>query len=62
MIRVVRAGERLVDGTNPRLPGRGAYVHEDCVDLAHSRRAFHRALGVAGAAPFPAGSKDDGAI
>lgn len=48
MIRLVRREGTVVDGTNPRLEGRGAYVHEGCWDLAVRRRAIQRAFpGVA---------------
>lgn len=45
LIRLVRRGERVVDGTRPRSAGRGAYVHRTCVDLAIERRAITRAFG-----------------
>lgn len=45
MVRLVRRGDEIVDGTQPRLPGRGAYVHRGCVQLAHRRRALARAFG-----------------
>ena len=53
LIRLVRVGGDVVDGTTPRLPGRGAYLHRDlrCLDLAEQRRAIARALGVPGGVP-----------
>jgi predicted RNA-binding protein YlxR (DUF448 family) len=50
LLRVVAAGDRLVPDLSGRLPGRGASVHPDprCVDLAEKRRAFPRALRLAG--------------
>jgi hypothetical protein len=50
LLRVVADGDRLVPDPNGRLPGRGASVHPDprCVDLAEKRRAFPRALRLAG--------------
>lgn len=41
---------RLAPDPRGRLPGRGAYVHPDpgCFDLAERRRAFPRALRLAG--------------
>lgn len=45
MMRVVRVGDEAVEGTSPRLPGRGAYVHRDCLPLAVQRHAFRRAFG-----------------
>jgi predicted RNA-binding protein YlxR (DUF448 family) len=55
LLRVVvvgaRPGEfRLTPDPAGRLPGRGASVHLDprCVDLAEKRRAFPRALRLAG--------------
>jgi predicted RNA-binding protein YlxR (DUF448 family) len=50
LLRVVAAGDRLVPDPTGRLPGRGASVHPDsrCLDLAEKRRAFPRALRLAG--------------
>jgi predicted RNA-binding protein YlxR (DUF448 family) len=50
LLRVVAEGDRLVPDRTGRLPGRGASVHPDprCVDLAEKRRAFPRALRLAG--------------
>ena len=50
LLRVVADGDRLVPDPVGRLPGRGASVHPDprCVDLAEKRRAFPRALRLAG--------------
>lgn len=48
MVRLVQQDRRIADGTSPRLPGRGAYLHrqESCLDLALRRRAVQRALRV----------------
>ena len=50
LLRVVVVGGLLVPDPTGRLPGRGASVHPDprCVDLADKRRAFPRALRLAG--------------
>ncbi|HEU0100684.1 MAG TPA: YlxR family protein [Mycobacteriales bacterium] len=50
LLRVVAVGDVLVPDPAGRLPGRGASVHLDlrCVDLADKRRAFPRALRLAG--------------
>ena len=50
LLRVVAVGGVLVPDLARRLPGRGASVHPDpvCVDLADKRRAFPRALRLAG--------------
>jgi predicted RNA-binding protein YlxR (DUF448 family) len=50
LLRVVADGDRLVPDPAGRLPGRGASVHPDtrCIDLAVKRRAFPRALRLAG--------------
>jgi predicted RNA-binding protein YlxR (DUF448 family) len=50
LLRVVAEGDRLVPDPSGRLPGRGASVHPDprCVTLAEKRRAFPRALRLAG--------------
>ncbi|GAC1443679.1 MAG: hypothetical protein NVS3B26_00450 [Mycobacteriales bacterium] len=50
LLRVVADGDRLVPDPAGVLPGRGASVHPDprCVDLAEKRRAFPRALRLAG--------------
>lgn len=45
MVRLVRAGDEVVDGTAPRLPGRGAYLHRGCLALAERRHALRRAFG-----------------
>lgn len=44
LIRLVRRGDVVVDGTAPRAEGRGAYVHQGCVELAVQRRAIARAF------------------
>jgi len=51
LLRVVCVDGLLVVDAGRRLPGRGASVHPDprCVDLADTRRAFIRALRLAGA-------------
>ncbi len=50
LLRVVVVGDVLVPDPAGRLPGRGASVHLDprCLDLAEKRRAFPRALRLAG--------------
>ena len=50
LLRVVAVEDRLVPDLARRLPGRGASVHPDprCLDLAEKRRAFPRALRLAG--------------
>ena len=50
LLRVVAVGGDLVPDPAGRLPGRGASVHLDarCVALADKRRAFPRALRLAG--------------
>ncbi|GAB3125951.1 hypothetical protein GCM10027289_00990 [Tsukamurella serpentis] len=43
-------GLRVVIDTGHRLPGRGAWLHDDprCIDSARKRNAFRRALRVSG--------------
>lgn len=50
LLRVVAIGPELVPDSTTRQPGRGAYLHPDvgCLELAQRRRAFARALRVAG--------------
>lgn len=50
LLRVVVAEGRLVADPRRRRPGRGAHLHPSraCLDLAVRRRAFARALHVAG--------------
>jgi predicted RNA-binding protein YlxR (DUF448 family) len=50
LLRVVAVNGVLVVDPRGRLPGRGAHVHPDpaCVDLAERRKAFPRALRLAG--------------
>jgi len=50
LLRVVAVGGVLVPDPAGRLPGRGASLHQDlqCVALADKRRAFPRALRLAG--------------
>jgi len=50
LLRVVVADGVLVVDLAGRMSGRGAHVHPDptCLDLAEKRRAFARALRVAG--------------
>ena len=45
--RLVRDGDVIVDGTRPRLPGRGGYLHCEptCWDQAEKRRALQRFFG-----------------
>lgn len=45
LMRLVRVGELIVDGTRPRLAGRGAYLHAACLGLALQRRAIRRSFG-----------------
>ncbi|WP_296138337.1 YlxR family protein [uncultured Tessaracoccus sp.] len=49
LVRLVRRGDVVVDGTRPRLEGRGAYVHAECAATAVRRGAVARAFR--GAAP-----------
>ena len=50
MLRVVAIEGVLVPDHRKRLPGRGAHLHLDlsCFELAERRKAFTRALRVAG--------------
>ncbi|MCK9927126.1 YlxR family protein [Frankia sp. Mgl5] len=50
LLRIVVIGGELLPDVRRRMPGRGAHVHPDlaCVDLAERRKAFPRALRVAG--------------
>jgi uncharacterized protein len=50
LLRVVAVEGNLVPDLRGRLPGRGASLHPDpgCLALAEKRRAFPRALRVAG--------------
>ena len=51
LLRIVAAADgTLVVDSRRRMPGRGARIHPDlgCVDLAERRRAFPRALRLAG--------------
>ncbi len=50
LLRVVAVEGALAPDPASRLPGRGASVHPDprCVDLAERRKAFGRALRLAG--------------
>lgn len=45
LLRLVRRGDLVVDATSPRLPGRGAYLHHGCLDLAEKRQAIRRSFG-----------------
>ena len=50
LLRLVVAGGVIVPDPQARQPGRGAYLHpsQACFELAQRRRAFPRALRVAG--------------
>ena len=50
LLRVVAVGGDLVPDPASRLPGRGAWLHPDllCLSVADKRRAFPRALRLAG--------------
>ncbi|HZM67030.1 MAG TPA: YlxR family protein [Nakamurella sp.] len=50
LLRVVAVNGFVVPDLRRRLPGRGAWLHPDegCLDAAERRRAFGRALRVAG--------------
>nr|MDT0666144.1 YlxR family protein [Micromonospora sp. DSM 115978] len=50
LLRIVVVGGELLPDVRRREPGRGANVHPDtaCLDLAERRKAFPRALRVAG--------------
>ncbi|RMB60283.1 YlxR family protein [Tessaracoccus antarcticus] len=47
LLRLVRVGDDVIDGTAPRLPGRGGYLHRDpaCWKVAEQRRAVQRFFG-----------------
>jgi uncharacterized protein len=51
LLRLVAAGGEAVPDTLARMPGRGAYLHpsQECFERARRRKAFPRALRVAGA-------------
>jgi predicted RNA-binding protein YlxR (DUF448 family) len=51
LLRVVAVDRQLVVDEGRRLPGRGAWLHPgaECLAKAERRRAFPRALRVAGA-------------
>lgn len=53
LIRLVRDRDRVIDGTSPRLPGRGGYVHAGCVELAVKRQAIRRTFGPAAVLDLP---------
>jgi len=55
LLRVVARAGAVEPDAFARMPGRGAWVHRtrDCVEIATSRRAWARALRVAG--PLDAG-------
>lgn len=53
LLRLVRQGDRVVDATVPRLPGRGAYLHPGCVELAVKRQAIRRTFGPAAVLDLP---------
>ena len=50
LLRVVAVGAAAVPDPGRLLPGRGAHLHRsaECLSLAERRRAFTRALRVAG--------------
>ncbi|OAA22018.1 hypothetical protein UG55_105220 [Frankia sp. EI5c] len=50
LLRIVVVGGELLPDVRRRMHGRGAHVHPDlaCVELAERRKAFPRALRVAG--------------
>ena len=48
LLRVVAIDGGVRPDPQATLPGRGAWVHEGCVDLAERRQAFTRALRTAG--------------
>ena len=50
LLRLVAVDGVLLPDTRARQPGRGAYLHPTvtCLDLAERRRAFPRALRLAG--------------
>ena len=47
LVRLVAQDGRLVLDVDARLPGRGAWLHPSCVELARRRRSITRALRVA---------------
>lgn len=49
MLHFVRKGDAVVPDPDLRLPGRGAWAHQACIDAATNRRAWSRALRITGA-------------
>ncbi|AQP46775.1 hypothetical protein BW730_03765 [Tessaracoccus aquimaris] len=66
LLRLVRRGDLVVDGTSPRLPGRGGYVHHGCLDLAGKRQSIRRNFGSGAvldpSVGAPGGSSGDGGL
>jgi len=54
LVRFVMVDGVLTRDDQRRLLGRGAWVHEECLDLAERRGAFRRALAGRVGAPSPA--------
>ncbi|RRD47753.1 YlxR family protein [Tessaracoccus sp. OH4464_COT-324] len=46
LVRYVAVAGEAMEATRPRLPGRGAYLHPGCFEVALKRRALERALGL----------------
>ena len=44
LLRVVKSEGKVLPDSAKRMPGRGAWLHPQCLEMAINRRAFERAL------------------
>ena len=54
LIRVVLVGNAISLNQDGKQPGRGAWFHQDCAQLAIDRKGFQRALGATDLVEFEA--------
>jgi uncharacterized protein len=48
LLHLVLIGDRVTPDPDHRLPGRGAWLHRNCFEMAKNRRAFIRAFAGTG--------------
>jgi len=48
LIRTVLVNQQVKVDLNHRMPGRGAWLHRNCIQMAVERKAFNRSFNIEG--------------